>query len=115
MAVVHLWDLCRVSCECDGVREEQVREKHGFFTVCRTPELACEVTMQPVRRYDIDAAIVFSDILVIPQALGLTVVMEPTKGPVVVNPITSPQDAKVIRSPLSHTLSLFSSLCYSLR
>lgn len=54
-----------------------MRKQHDFFTVCRTPELACEVTMQPLRRFDLDASIIFSDILVIPQALGMTVEMCP--------------------------------------
>lgn len=54
---------------------QEVRKEHDFFTVCRTPELACEVTMQPLRRFDLDASIIFSDILVIPQALGMTVEM----------------------------------------
>lgn len=56
---------------------QEVRAKHDFFTVCRTPELACEVTLQPLRRYELDASIIFSDILVIPQALGMTVEMHP--------------------------------------
>lgn len=56
---------------------QEVRKVHDFFTVCRTPELACEVTMQPLRRFDLDASIIFSDILVIPQALGMTVEMCP--------------------------------------
>lgn len=56
---------------------KEVRKQHDFFTVCRTPELACEVTMQPLRRFDLDASIIFSDILVIPQALGMTVEMCP--------------------------------------
>lgn len=61
---------------------QEVRKEHDFFTVCRTPELACEVTMQPLRRFDLDASIIFSDILVIPQALGMTVEMCPGKvGP----------------------------------
>jgi uroporphyrinogen decarboxylase len=51
-----------------------LREKAGdFLTLCFTPELAAEVTLQPVRRFGFDAAILFSDILVIPHALGLAV------------------------------------------
>lgn len=45
----------------------ELREKHDFFEICRTPELACAVTLQPIHRFDLDAAIIFSDILVIPQ------------------------------------------------
>ena len=54
-----------------------VRKEHDFFTICQTPELACEITLQPIRRYPLDAAIIFSDILVVPQALGMTVEMRP--------------------------------------
>lgn len=44
-----------------------MRAESDFFKVCRTPELACEVTLQPLRRFPLDAAIIFSDILVVPQ------------------------------------------------
>lgn len=54
---------------------QDIRAQHDFFTICRTPELACEVTLQPIRRFSLDAAIIFSDILVIPQALGMVVEM----------------------------------------
>jgi len=69
-----------------------VREKHDFFTICQTPELACEVTLQPIRRFDLDAAIIFSDILVIPQALGMEVIMKPGVGPFFPTPLTCPAD-----------------------
>jgi uroporphyrinogen decarboxylase len=48
-----------------------LREQHDFFTMCTTPELACEITLQPIDRYPLDAAIIFSDILVVPQAMGM--------------------------------------------
>lgn len=73
---------------------QELRKQHDFFTVCRTPELACEVTMQPLRRFDLDASIIFSDILVIPQALGLTVEMHAGVGPVLPQPIKTPEDLK---------------------
>jgi uroporphyrinogen decarboxylase len=59
-----------------------IRETVGsFLELCYTPELAAEVTLQPLRRFDIDAAILFSDILVIPDALGQTVRFEQGEGP----------------------------------
>lgn len=54
---------------------QEVRAEHDFFAVCQTPELACQVTLQPIERFDLDASIIFSDILVIPQAMGLKVEM----------------------------------------
>jgi uroporphyrinogen decarboxylase len=56
---------------------QAVRAKHDFFTICQNPELACEITLQPIKRFDLDAAIIFSDILVVPQALGMEVLMKP--------------------------------------
>lgn len=59
----------------------KLREKYDFFTRVQTPELAAEITIQPVEQVGVDAAIIFSDILVIPQAMGLEVLMEEGKGP----------------------------------
>lgn len=60
----------------------EVREKAGdFMSVCTNPELACEVTMQPLRRFDLDAAILFSDILTIPDAMGMGLYFEKGEGP----------------------------------
>ena len=60
----------------------QLRQHHSFFDICRTPELACDASLMPIRRFDLDAAIIFSDILVIPQALGIDVKMVENVGPV---------------------------------
>ncbi len=58
------------------------REKAGdFLTLCKTPELACEVTMQPLARFELDAAILFSDILTIPDAMGLGLSLVEKVGP----------------------------------
>ena len=60
----------------------QLREKAGgFLDLCYNPKLACEVTLQPIRRFGFDAAILFSDILVVPHALGQPVWFEPGEGP----------------------------------
>ena len=52
-----------------------------FMSLCKNPELACEVTLQPLRRYALDAAILFSDILTIPDAMGLGLYFETGEGP----------------------------------
>ncbi|WP_370407705.1 uroporphyrinogen decarboxylase [Tenacibaculum dicentrarchi] len=66
---------------------QEIKKKYDFFTRCRTPELASEITVQPIRRYGMDAAILFSDILVIPQAMNIEVQMKPDFGPYLPNPI----------------------------
>lgn len=76
------------------------RERAGdFLTLCRTPELACEVTLQPLDRFALDAAIIFSDILVIPDAMGLGLQMEESVGPVFQYPITSPNQISRLGVP----------------
>ncbi|MGE5431175.1 MAG: uroporphyrinogen decarboxylase, partial [Syntrophomonadaceae bacterium] len=74
-----------------------VREKADFLTMCKTPELASEVTLQPVDLIGVDAAIIFSDILVIPEAMGMTLEMHEGKGPIFHNPIRSSEDAKSLK------------------
>lgn len=69
-----------------------IREKYDFFTRCQTPELASEITVQPIRRYGMDAAILFSDILVVPQAMNIPFEMKPGVGPYLANPIRSQKD-----------------------
>src|ERR1044072_6520529 len=66
------------------------REKAGsFLKLCMTPELACEVTLQPLDRFPLDAAILFSDILTIPHALGLGLQFETGEGPRIERPVRS--------------------------
>ncbi len=76
-----------------------LREKYGFFERCQTPELACEITIQPVDIIGVDAAILFSDILVVPQAMGLEVQLIESKGPVLPDPIKSIKDLQRVRIP----------------
>lgn len=66
-----------------------VRDKYDFLTMCKTPELAAEVTIQPVDLIGVDAAIIFSDILVIPEAMGMKLEMIESKGPKLFDPIRS--------------------------
>ena len=74
-----------------------IREQHTFEEVVHTPELAAEVTLQPVRRYGVDAAILFSDIVTPVQALGMGVQIKPGVGPVVEDPIRTPADLDRLR------------------
>jgi uroporphyrinogen decarboxylase len=70
----------------------KLRDKYDFFTRVQTPELATEITIQPVDQVGVDAAIIFSDILVIPQAMGLEVVMKEGKGPSLPKTIQTKKD-----------------------
>lgn len=78
----------------------EVRAKAGdFMTLCSTPEMACEVTLQPLRRYDLDAAIIFSDILTIPDAMGLGLHFVTGEGPKFSRTIQTPADIKNLAVP----------------
>ena len=74
-----------------------VREKHGMFDIISTPELAAEVTMQPVRRLGVDAAILFSDIVVPLKAIGVDVELKAGVGPVIDQPFRTAADIDRLR------------------
>jgi uroporphyrinogen decarboxylase len=78
----------------------EVRKKAGdFMTLCSTPEMACEVTLQPLRRFDLDAAIIFSDILTVPDAMGLGLHFVTGEGPKFSRTIQSAADIKNLSVP----------------
>lgn len=77
-----------------------VRERAGsFLALCRTPELACEVTLQPLERFALDAAIVFSDILTVPAAMGMELVFTEGEGPSFPRPLRSAADVACLANP----------------
>lgn len=79
---------------------KEVRAEAGdFMSLCRNTELACEVTMQPLRRFDLDAAILFSDILTIPDAMGLGLYFETGEGPKFKDPVRSMAAIKNLAVP----------------
>ncbi|MDX1482051.1 MAG: uroporphyrinogen decarboxylase [Woeseiaceae bacterium] len=84
----------------------EVRAKAGnFMNLCSNPELACEVTLQPLRRFPLDAAILFSDILTIPDAMGLGLYFETGEGPRFERPVQSTADIRKLAVPdLDETL-----------
>lgn len=78
----------------------KVREQAGsFMDLCTNPELACEVTMQPLERFPLDAAILFSDILTIPDAMGLGLYFEEGEGPRFKNPVRRAADVRALGVP----------------
>jgi len=77
----------------------KLKEKYDFFTRCRTPELATEITVMPIHQVGTDAAILFSDILVVPQAMNIEVEMKPGVGPWLPNPIRTQKDLDQVIVP----------------
>ncbi len=71
----------------------------GFLHLCKTPQLACEITLQPIKRFPLDAAIIFSDILTIPDAMGLGLHFIENEGPRFSNPIQSIADINALGIP----------------
>jgi uroporphyrinogen decarboxylase len=81
---------------------QEIKAKYDFFTRCQTPELASEITVQPIRRFGMDAAILFSDILVVPQAMNIEVEMKSNFGPYLPNPIRNQKDLDSVVIPDVH-------------
>src|SRR6266536_5702104 len=75
----------------------KVRAGLGMLESCRHPDLVCEITLQPVRRYGVDAAILFSDIVVPVAAAGVDLDIVPGTGPVVAHPVRSREDVEALR------------------
>ncbi len=75
----------------------EIRQKYDFLTMCRTPELAAEVTLQPVNRLGVDAAILFADILLPLEGMGIDLAFAKNEGPVIANPVRTREDVDHIR------------------
>jgi uroporphyrinogen decarboxylase len=76
-----------------------LREKYGMLELIQTPELAAQVTLQPIQAFDLDAAIIFADILPPLMGMGLELEFVPGKGPVIHNPLSSPYDIDRLGTP----------------
>lgn len=74
-------------------------QARDFLTLCKTPELACEVTLQPLERFPLDAAIIFSDILTIPDAMGLGLYFVEGEGPKFQKILNNPDDIQKLKRP----------------
>jgi uroporphyrinogen decarboxylase len=76
-----------------------LRSRHDFAELCKTPELACEASLQPWQRFKMDAVIVFSDILFVPEAMGLRLKFKKEGGPVLSPELISPDDLASLKEP----------------
>lgn len=76
----------------------RLRERHTFKEMCKNPELAVEVTLQPVRRFDLDAAIIFSDILLPLEKMGVGLQFSDAEGPTLDRPVRSAHDVNALKA-----------------
>ncbi len=90
----------------------EIRERYSFLEMCKIPEIAAQITLQPVKRFPLDAAIIFSDILIPIEAMGIKVEFVETKGPQIENPMEKASDLSSIRDidPREDTPFLLESL-----
>ena len=77
----------------------ELRKHHDLFSVCRQPELCAEVTLQPVRAHDVDAAVMFADIMLPVIGMGVDVQLVENVGPVIANPVRTNDDVERLRVP----------------
>jgi uroporphyrinogen decarboxylase len=96
-----------------------LRQRHSLLTLCKTPELAAEVTLQPLQRLPVDAAIIFTDLLIPLEPMGAKLIFAPNEGPVIENPIRSASDVKALRmvdpqTDLAFTLEAIRLVCREL-
>jgi uroporphyrinogen decarboxylase len=77
----------------------ELRERHSFFEVAGTPELCAEVTLQPVRRHGVDAAVLFADIVTPVLGMGIDVELVEGVGPVIADPVATAADVERLRLP----------------
>jgi uroporphyrinogen decarboxylase len=75
----------------------EIRAKHTFLEMCKTPDVAAEVTLQPIRRFEIDAAIIFADILLPLEPMGIGLEFAKGEGPVIHNPVRSMADVEKLK------------------
>jgi uroporphyrinogen decarboxylase len=94
--VTPIWLMRQAGRHLPGYRK--LRETHPILEIARTPELAAEVTLEPVRRYDVDAGVVFADISLPFSGLGVEFSIDPGLGPVVRHPIRSRADVENLTS-----------------
>jgi uroporphyrinogen decarboxylase len=76
-----------------------LRERHSFLAMVKTPELAAEITLQPLRAFAVDAAIIYADILPPLEGMGLRLSYEQGEGPIIHNPLRSPADIDALEQP----------------
>ncbi len=75
----------------------EIRRRYSFLEMCRTPEIACKVTLQPVERFELDAAIIFADILLPLEGMGIRLEFAKNEGPVILNPVREEKDVNSLR------------------
>ncbi len=75
-----------------------LRERHGFLEACKTPDLAAEVTLMPVQAFDVDAAVIFADIMLPVEPMGVDLEMREGVGPVIHNPVRTLADVEALRT-----------------